>query len=277
MQVKVINNNFEDLYLSLIGDNPVISLHIGDYKRLEQKYGVADFAFQASIHYETPEELLRELGGLSAFYDATARWPAMILYLNGKCIDANNAEAFVQAVGKVFQVHGIENVEYIVGASCIEQAEEGLTIIMFNPAEFCGNKSVKQLLELIDGLREEHAIRIWLENKQFVRKLFEAYIPRKMYAVNSFLYKEILREDEELKYIVDIPKTDKSLAEFEKEILETSVNCNSVKVKELVSFLLALDNEEDLKAVLLCTMNEILDVLLKVEAKDNIFQDFEWC
>lgn len=45
MQVKVINNNFEDLYLSLIGDNPVISLHIGDYKRLEQKYGVADFAF----------------------------------------------------------------------------------------------------------------------------------------------------------------------------------------------------------------------------------------
>ena len=89
--------------------------------------------------------------------------------------------------------------------------------------------------------------------------------------------KEILREDEELKYIVGIPKTDKSLAEFEKEILETSVNCNSVKVKELVSFLLALDNEEDLKAVLLCTMNEILDVLLKVEAKDNIFQDFEWC
>ena len=40
---------------------------------------------------------------------------------------------------------------------------------------------------------------------------------------------------------------------------------------------LALDNEEDLKALLLCTMNEILDMLLKVEAKDNIFQDFEWC
>lgn len=48
------------------------------------------------------------------------------------------------------------------------------------------------------------------------------------------------------------------------------------KSKELVDSLLALNNEEDLKALLLCTMNEILDVLLKVEAKDNIFQDFEW-
>ena len=106
--------------------------------------------------------------------------------------------------------------------------------------------------------------------------LFERYIPKKMYEVNPRLYKEILREDEELKYIFGIPKTDKSLLEFEKEILETSARCNSVKVKELVSFLLALDNEEDLKALLLCTMNEILDMLLKVEAKDNIFQDFEW-
>lgn len=276
MQVKVINKNFEDLYLELIEDNPVISLHVEDYKRLEQKYGVADFAFQAPIHYETPEELFHELDDLSAFYDATARWPAMILYLNGRCIDANNAETFSQAVEKVFQVHGIENVEYIVGTSCVEQAEEGLTMIMFNPAESCGNKSVKQLLELIDGLREEHEIRTWLENKQFIRKLFERYIPRKMYEVNSRLYKEILREDEELKYILGIPKTDKSLSEFKKEILETSEKCNSVKVKELVSFLLALDNEGDLKAVLLCTMNEILDVLLKVEAKDNIFQNFEW-
>lgn len=54
MQVKVINKNFEDLYLSLIEDNPVIVIRIEDYKRLEQKYGVADFAFQAPIHYETP-------------------------------------------------------------------------------------------------------------------------------------------------------------------------------------------------------------------------------
>ena len=97
-----------------------------------------------------------------------------------------------------------------------------------------------------------------------------------MYEVNSCLYKEILRENEELKYILGIPKADKSLAEVEKEILETSEKCNSEKVKELVDSLLALNNEEDLKAVLLCTMNEILDVLLKVEAKDNIFQDFEW-
>ena len=66
------------------------------------------------------------------------------------------------------------------------------------------------------------------------------------------------------------------MAEVEKEILETSEKCNSEKVKELVDSLLALNNEEDLKALLLCTMNEILDVLLKVEAKDNIFQDFEW-
>ena len=67
MQVKVINKNFEDLYLSLIEDNPVIVIRIEDYKRLEQKYGVADFAFQAPIHYETPEELAHELGDLSAF------------------------------------------------------------------------------------------------------------------------------------------------------------------------------------------------------------------
>lgn len=66
------------------------------------------------------------------------------------------------------------------------------------------------------------------------------------------------------------------MAEVEKEILETSEKCNSEKVKELVDSLLALNNEEDLKVLLLCTMNEILDVLLKVEAKDNIFQDFEW-
>lgn len=43
-----------------------------------------------------------------------------------------------------------------------------------------------------------------------------------------------------------------------------------------MAFLLALNDEEDLKSVLLCMMNEILDVLLKVEAKDNIFQNFEW-
>lgn len=276
MQVKVINKNFEDLYLSLIEDNPVIVIRIEDYKRLEQKYGVADFAFQAPIHYETPEELAHELGDLSAFYDATARWPSMILYLKGKCINKNNSEAFVKAVEKVFQVHGIDNVEYVVGASDAEQIEEGLTIIMFNPVEYCDNKSVKQLLKLIDSLRDEHEIQTWLENKQFIRMLFERYIPKKMYEVNPRLYKEILREDEELKYIFGIPKTDKSLLEFEKEILETSARCNSVKVKELVSFLLALDNEEDLKALLLCTMNEILDMLLKVEAKDNIFQDFEW-
>ena len=60
MQVKVINKNFEDLYLSLIEDNPVIVIRIEDYKRLEQKYGVADFAFQAPIHYETPEEFWNE-------------------------------------------------------------------------------------------------------------------------------------------------------------------------------------------------------------------------
>lgn len=276
MQVKVINKNFENLYLSLIEVNPVLKLQIEDYKRLEQKYGKADFAFQAPIHYETPEELTQELGELSAFYDATARWPAMILYLKCKCINEANSELFVKAVEKVFQVHGIENVEYVVGASDVKQGEKGLTIIMFNPAEFCGNNSVKQLLELIDGLREEHEIRTWLENKQFIRMLFEYYIPRKMYEVNSCLYKEILRENEELKYILGIPKADKSLAEVEKEILETSEKCNSEKVKELVDSLLALNNEEDLKALLLCTMNEILDVLLKVEAKDNIFQDFEW-
>ena len=56
MQVKVINKNFENLYLSLIEVNPVLKLQIEDYKRLEQKYGKADFAFQAPIHYETPEE-----------------------------------------------------------------------------------------------------------------------------------------------------------------------------------------------------------------------------
>ena len=139
MQVKVINKNFEDLYLSLIEDNPVIVIRIEDYKRLEQKYGVADFAFQAPIHYETPEELAHELGDLSAFYDATARWPSMILYLKGKCINKNNSEAFVKAVEKVFQVHGIDNVEYVVGASDAEQNEEGLTIIMFNPVEYCDN------------------------------------------------------------------------------------------------------------------------------------------
>lgn len=276
MQVKVINKNFENLYLSLIEVNPVLKLQIEDYKRLEQKYGRADFAFQAPIHYETPEELTQELGELSVFYDATARWPAMILYLKCKRINEANSELFVKAVEKVFQVHGIENVEFVVGASDVEQGEKGLTIIMFNPAEFCGNNSVKQLLELIDGLREEHEIRTWLENKQFIRMLFEYYIPRKMYEVNSCLYKEILREDEELKYILGIPKADKSLAEVEKKILETSEKCNSEKVKELVDSLLALNNEEDLKALLLCTMNEILDVLLKVEAKDNIFQDFEW-
>lgn len=71
MQVKVINKNFENLYLSLIEVNPVLKLQIEDYKRLEQKYGKADFAFQAPIHYETPEELTQELGELSAFYDAT--------------------------------------------------------------------------------------------------------------------------------------------------------------------------------------------------------------
>ena len=200
----------------------MLKLQIEDYKRLEQKYGKADFAFQAPIHYETPEELTQELGELSAFYDATARWPAMILYLKCKRINEANSELFVKAVEKVFQVHGIENVEYVVGASDVEQGEKGLTIIMFNPAEFCGNNSVKQLLELIDGLREEHEIRTWLENKQFIRMLFEYYIPRKMYEVNSCLYKEILREDEELKYILGIPKADKSLAEVEKEILETS-------------------------------------------------------
>ena len=57
MQVKVINKNFEDLYLSLIEDNPVIVIRIEDYKRLEQKYGVADFAFQAPIHYEEYQKM----------------------------------------------------------------------------------------------------------------------------------------------------------------------------------------------------------------------------
>ena len=49
MQVKVINKNFENLYLSLIEVNPVLKLQIEDYKRLEQKYGKADFAFQATM------------------------------------------------------------------------------------------------------------------------------------------------------------------------------------------------------------------------------------
>lgn len=97
----------------------------------------------------------------------------------GKCINKNNSEAFVKAVEKVFQVHGIDNVEYVVGASDAEQNEEGLTIIMFNPVEYCDNKSVKQLLKLIDSLRDEHEIQTWLENKQFIRMLFERYIPKK--------------------------------------------------------------------------------------------------
>lgn len=39
-------------------------------------------------------------------------------------------------------MHGIENVKYVIGASNAEQGEEGLTIIMFNPVEFRGNKAV---------------------------------------------------------------------------------------------------------------------------------------